>query len=200
MVVKFKLDSFKTKAKEKEENVNRGIEIGNTYACELVVDLIPIDKLELDPENKRKMTLTLEDAIHGVRKNDPEYEVKREDCKKLESLSKSITEGQQINPIFVYRYGNKCRLISGERRTLASALAGKTCIIARIASQKPSSTELKILQWVENNEREDLSLAEKIESLEALLEEYFKTNNNKLTAQLLSDLTKMSLQIGRAHV
>lgn len=199
MVVKIKLGLPKTKTIENKENTNYGVEISNTYAGELVVDLVSIDRLELDPENKRKMILTLEDAMYGIKKDDPEYELKKEDCKKLESLSKSISEGQQINPIFVYRYGDKCRLISGERRTLASALIGKTNIIARIASKKPSTTELKMLQWIENNEREDLSLAEKIESLEALLGEYFKTNSDKLTAQVLSDLTKMSLPHARRY-
>jgi ParB family transcriptional regulator, chromosome partitioning protein len=199
VAIKFKLDLAKTNEKEKKANVNRGIEIGNKYAGELVIDFISLDKLELDPENKRKMSLTLEDARTGIKKDDPEYNIKKEDIKKLETLSKSIFEGQQINPIFVYRYGNKCRLISGERRTLASALAGMKNVIARIAAKKPSAVELRMLQWVENHEREDLTLAEKISSLELILAEHRKKTNAKLTASLLSKLTKMSMSQSRRY-
>jgi ParB family chromosome partitioning protein len=122
-------------------------------------------------------------------------------------LAKTIHDGQLINPIFVYRYGNKCRLIAGERRTLASAIAGKKEIIARIASQRPVGTKLRILQWIENNERVDLSLAERVANLEAIVKEYLIENKNKggnererVTAKLLSDLTGMSPTQSRRYI
>ena len=81
--------------------------------------------------------------MNGINPSDPDYAKKKQDWKSLESLAKTIVDDQLINPIFVYRYGNKCRLIAGERRTLASAIAGKKEIIARIASQRPVGTKLK---------------------------------------------------------
>ena len=58
-------------------------------------------------------------------------------------------------------------------------MLGKKEIIARISAQRPVGTKLKILQWIENNERSDLSLSERIGSIEAIIHEYKKENNQK---------------------
>src|ERR1700722_8484328 len=171
MVSKFKLNTAKNI--ETKEAITRTLEIANNYAGELSIEVLPLDKIELDPENNRELSLTLHDAMNGIDPADPEVVKKKQDWKSLESLAKTILDDQLINPIFVYRYGNKCRLIAGERRTLASAIAGKKEIIARIANQRPVGTKLRVLQWIENNERVDLSLAERIASLEAIIKEYF---------------------------
>src|SRR5262245_8867587 len=118
MLNKFKLDS--TKSSATKEAISRTLEIANNYAGELSIEVLPLTSIELDPENKRDLLLTLPDAMHGIDKADPNYERKLQDWKSLESLAKTIKDDQLINPIFVYRYGNKCRLIAGERRTLAS--------------------------------------------------------------------------------
>lgn len=195
MVSKFVLNTNKSAATNAA--INRTLEIANNYAGELTIEVLPLDKIELDPENHRDMILTLSDAVHGISKDDPEFERKNEDWKSLESLAKTIKDDQLINPIFVYRFGNKCRLIAGERRTLASAIAGKKEIIARIASERPVGTKLRVLQWIENNERKDLSLAERIASLESIVESYLsensEKNSEKVTANVLSELTGMSV-------
>lgn len=203
MVSKFRLDT--AKRAENKESISRTLEIANNYAGELSIEVLPLDKVELDPDNKRELLLTLHDAMHGLDKNDVDFERKRQDWKSLESLAKTIQDDQLINPIYVYRYGNKCRLIAGERRTLASAIAGKKEIIARIASQRPVGTKLRVLQWVENNERSDLSLSERVASLEAILQEYFAenergVNQEKVTSKLLSDLTGISLTQARRYI
>jgi len=199
MVTKFKLNT--AKMGEANETISRTLAIANDYAGELSIEVLPLDKIELDPENNRVLTLTLHDAINGIDQSDPDYAKKKQDWKSLESLAKTIRDDQLINPIFVYRYGNKCRLIAGERRTLASAIAGKKEIIARIASQRPVGTKLRVLQWIENNERVDLSLAERVANLEAIVKEYFIENNNeRLTAKLLSDLTGMSPTQSRRYI
>ena len=66
-------------------------------------------------------------------------------------------------------------------------------------------TKLRVLQWIENNERSDLALSERIASLESILEEYFaadkdKTNKERVTAKLLSDLTGMSVTQARRYI
>lgn len=200
MVNKFRLDkntSFATK-----EAISRTLEIANNYAGEISIEVLPLSKVELDPENNRDLILTLEDAVNGINKSDPQYEQKKQDWKSLESLAKTIRDDKLINPIYVYRFGNKCRLIAGERRTLASAIAGKKEIIARIAEQRPIGTKLKILQWIENNERSDLQLTERLASLEAIIQEYKKENpeTQKITAKLLGDLTGMSLTQTRRYL
>lgn len=200
MVSKFRLDN--NKINTTKEAISHTLEIANNYAGELAIEVLPLNKIELDPENNRELALTLEDAINGIKKTDPEYDRKERDWKSLESLAKTIKDDQLINPIFVYRFGNKCRLIAGERRTLASAIAGKKEIIARIAGERPIGTKLKILQWIENNERADLSLIERIESIEAIFREYQKENNQgeKITAKLLGDLTGMSITQARRYI
>jgi ParB family chromosome partitioning protein len=201
MINKFKLET--AKRTETKEAITRTLQIANNYAGELSIEVLALDKIELDPENNRELSLTLQDAINGITISDPNYEKKRHDWKSLESLAKTIQEDQLINPIYVYRYGNKCRLIAGERRTLASAIAGKKEIIARIAPQRPIGTKLKVLQWIENNERVDLTLAERIASLDAIIKEYFTENIHqkaKVTAKLLGDLTGMSLTQSRRYL
>ncbi len=203
MVSKFKLDT--AKSAEKKDALNLTFEIANSYAGELSIEVIPLDKVELDPENKRDLELTLEDAINGIDKNDPLLNRKKQDIKSLESLSKTIKNDQLINPIFVYRYGNKCRLIAGERRTLATALAGKKEIIARIANERPIGTKLRILQWIENNERSDLGLPERLASIEAILETYFaehkiEPNIKNVTAKTLSELISISQTQARRYL
>ena len=203
MVSKFKLDV--TKSAEKKEELNRSFEIANSYAGELTIEVIPLDKIELDPENKRDMELTLHDAINGIAKDDPLAERKKQDIKSLESLSKTIKNDQLINPIFVYRYGNKCRLIAGERRSLASALAGKKEIIARIANERPLGTKLRVLQWIENNERSDLGLPERLASIEAIVDAYYienklEPNIKNITAKVLSKLISISETQARRYL
>lgn len=203
MVSKFKLDT--AKAADTKEAISRTLEIAKDYAGELSIEVLSLDKIELDPENNRVLALTLHDAINGIDASDPDYARKKQEWKSLESLAKTILDDQLINPIFVYRYGNKCRLIAGERRTLASAIAGKKEIIARIAGQRPIGTKLRVLQWIENNERVDLSLAERVASLEAIVKEYFIENKEKIdkeqiTAKLLSDLTGMSMTQSRRYI
>ena len=203
MVSKYRLDTINSTATK--EAITRTFEIANNYAGELSIEVLSLDKVELDPENRRDLLLTLQDAKSGIDKNDPDYERKKQDWISLESLAKTIKDDQLINPIFVYRYGNKCRLIAGERRTLASAIAGKKEIIARIASQRPIGTKLRVLQWIENNERSDLSLAERIASLEDIVKEYFieskiKNDSEKITAKILSDLTGISNTQARRYL
>ncbi|KTD82564.1 ParB/RepB/Spo0J family partition protein [Legionella waltersii] len=203
MVSKFKLNPVKTG--ETKEAISRTLAIANDYAGELSIEVLPLDKIELDPENNRELALTLHDAMNGVDPSDPDYAKKKNDWKSLESLAKTIVDDQLINPIFVYRFGNKCRLIAGERRTLASAIAGKKEIIARIASQRPVGTKLRVLQWIENNERVDLSLAERVASLEAIVKEYLnenkeKSDKEKITSKVISDLTGMSITQSRRYI
>lgn len=200
MVSKFKLDTKKSEATKAA--ITRSFEIADTYAGELVIEVLPLDKIELDPENKRDLILTLEDAMHGIDKSDPDYTQKKADLDSLQSLAKTIRDDQLINPIYVYRFGTKCRLIAGERRTLASAIAGKKEIIARIASRKPAGTKLRILQWIENNERSDLSIRERLASIEAILVEYGKEKSAKkqITGEELSHLTGMSVRQSRRYL
>ena len=55
MVSKFKLDS--AKSTETKDAISRTREIANNYAGELTIEVLPLDKVELDPENNRELVL-----------------------------------------------------------------------------------------------------------------------------------------------
>ncbi len=172
------------------------VQAAHDFSGQLFVEMVPIDRLELDPENPRELHLSFEDIQQGIHENDPLAEKKKEELLKLESLSKSILAQGLINPVVVYKCQDKYRLIAGERRTLASILAGQAHIQARIFEDKPTPLNRVILQWMENNEREDLSLWERVSNIRSILTIYSKQHEQaveRVTAAELSDLTGMSV-------
>src|SRR3990167_1901721 len=167
------------------------IESAQNYSGELRIDVIPIRKIELDPENPRDLALTLLDVQSGISDVDPENNRKMEELSSLQSIANSIKTQGLINPITVYKYGEKYRLIAGERRTLASILAGKVDIQAKILDDKPDDLKVSLLQWIENIERSDLSLWERLSNLEKIVNAYSQARalpNNKITIEELSNL------------
>ncbi|MCP6769829.1 ParB N-terminal domain-containing protein, partial [Klebsiella pneumoniae] len=79
-----------------------------------------------------------------------------EELEKLKELASTIESSGVINPIVVYKRGEVYRVVAGERRCLASFLANKSEIEARVFNEKPKGFELKLIQWIENTAREDL--------------------------------------------
>lgn len=144
------------------------VSAAKTYSGALNIDVVPIRKIDLDPENPRDLALTFADVFDGLSQDDEQYERKAKEKESLQTMVKSIKEQGVLNPIIVYKFGEKYRLITGERRTLASILAGKDSIQARVIEGKPSPLTLGLLQWVENIEREDLTLWERLRNLEKI--------------------------------
>lgn len=175
-----------------EETVNAA----HNYSGSLRVEVIPLTKIELDPENPRSLTLTLTDLINGYHQQGSLDHKRKQELESLKSLAESIKNEGILNPIIVYRYGDNYRLVAGERRTLASFLAGKTDVQAKILDSKPSEYKLALLQWIENIEREDLTLWEKICNLDKLAQGYISGSNlseDAFTPTLLSSLIGCSL-------
>ena len=88
MVSKYRLDTINSTATK--EAITRTFEIANNYAGELSIEVLSLDKVELDPENKRDLLLTLQDAKNGIDKNDPDYERKKPRLNSLRILGKTI--------------------------------------------------------------------------------------------------------------
>lgn len=155
--------------------------------------VIPTSKIELDPKNPRKMVITLNDVVTGLKPDDPDYKAKNEELDKLLELSESIKISGIINPITVFKYSENYRIIAGERRYLASLLANKTEIEARIFNKRPGVFELKLIQWFENTERENLSLVEKLENLNDIVNAYKAQNpSDAFTIEIFSQITGLS--------
>ncbi|MES2216934.1 MAG: ParB/RepB/Spo0J family partition protein [Pseudomonadota bacterium] len=151
------------------EGLEETVSAAHNYNGELRVEAVNLKKIELDPENPRDLLLTFDDLYNGLDKSDKDYTRKLAEKVTLATLAKSIQEQGIINPIVVYKYADKYRLIAGERRTLASIIAGNNSVQAKILDSKPDELKIRLLQWMENVERKDLTLWERLRNLEKIL-------------------------------
>jgi len=155
--------------------------------------VLPLSRIELDPENPRKLSIDLNDIRQGLNRDDTNLLQKQDELEKLKELAITIKNNGVINPIVVYKRGEFYRVVAGERRCLASILAGKLEIEARVFNEKPKGFELKQIQWIENTAREDLTLDERLGNIQELIQEYKAQNSGEITATLLKNLTGLSL-------
>lgn len=180
------------------EGIEETISAAQRYSGALNVEIIPIKRIDLDPDNPRELHLDLNDLLNGIVSDDPLLSIKQIEKKSLESIAASINDQGIINPIIVYRFEDRYRLVAGERRTLASIIAGKEDIQAKILEHKPSPLKLALLQWAENIERQDLSLWERLKNLEKILEASardLKKNSADISATEIASLLGCSLPL-----
>lgn len=167
-----------------------------SYSGDLHVDVLPTHKIELDPENPRVLLLTLDDVSKGISPDDPMHERKQREKESLKSLASTIKENGLLNPIVVYKNDAKYKLVAGERRVLASILAGNITVQAKILKERPDPLKLSLLQWIENNERSDLTLWERIRNFEKITAEFIQTHHLSHIKEIrymdLSQLTGIS--------
>ncbi|RDI43732.1 ParB/RepB/Spo0J family partition protein [Aquicella lusitana] len=156
--------------------------------------VLPLSRIELDPDNPRKLAIDISDVRQGIRPDDPLYQRKQEELEKLKELAHTIKASGVINPVVVYKRGEYYRIVAGERRCLASLLASKQEIEARVFNEKPRGFELKLLQWVENTAREDLTLDERLGNVREIIREYQNQyGQTEVNASLLKNITGLSL-------
>lgn len=156
--------------------------------------ILPLSRIELDPDNPRKLAINIADIQQGIQKSDALYERKTEELAKLQELASTIESSGVINPIVVYKRGEAYRVVAGERRCLGSILAGKQDIDARVFNEKPKGFELKLIQWIENTAREDLTLEERINNIRDIIAEYQHQHGEvNVTATFLKNISGLSL-------
>src|SRR5574338_606917 len=85
------------------EGLEETITAAHNYSGELRVDIIPIRKIDLDPDNPRELLITFEDLYQGINQSDPDLTRKTKEKEGLESMAASIREQGIINPITVYK-------------------------------------------------------------------------------------------------
>ncbi|MDP3706289.1 MAG: ParB/RepB/Spo0J family partition protein [Legionellaceae bacterium] len=173
------------------DGLEQTIAAAHNYSNDLRIDVIPLKKIETDPENPRLLSLSLQDIVNGLSQDDPKYDLKIEEIAGLQSLALSIEDQGIINPIVVYEYNGMYRLIAGERRTLASALAKKSDIQAKILDGRPTELKIRILQWIENIERSDLSLTERMDNLEKMVHAFAKQQGTPFRDVKITDISKL---------
>ena len=181
------------------EALDETVKTATNNIGELYVEIISLQKIDVDPDNPREFLLTFDDLLNGVSKSDPYNTQKKREQDSLDGIAKSIKNHGIINPITVYKNEQRYKLIAGERRSLGSLLAGETTIPARIMVKKPNPFELSLIQWIENIERDDLSLWERLRNLEKIIKNYNQNKSStkeKITPVKLAKILGCSIQQG----
>ncbi len=128
---------------------------------------IPLSRIVRDPGNHRHIPVDWDDPGAEILDSDPKAEEKREFLERLQGLAKTIKSAGLINPCVVYRRGEFYHLSSGQRRFLAHRLNGEShvfCVIDR-------EPRVRLQQWVENHQRDDPTLADKLQGVMDMLDE-----------------------------
>lgn len=171
--------------------IRNTIQSASTNQGQLHYDMMSLDAIEPDPENPRKLLISRNEMLNGLIATDPDYQTKLKERDALNELSESIKRIGIRNAIEVYKDGLKYRIVTGERRYWAAMLAGQKSVPVRI-SQKPEEFNLRYTQWVENINRQDLSLAEKLNNLVLIAEAHKNSNRGEFTEQALQNLLGIS--------
>lgn len=160
---------------------------GNT----LHYDMMSLEMLELDPNNPRKLIISRDEILHGLPTDAPEHAKKLKELEALNELSESIKRIGIKHAIEVYKEGAKYRIVTGERRYWAAWLAKQKSVPVRV-SQKPDEFNLRYTQWVENINRQDLSLWEKFNNLLLIADAHRQAKQGEFTEQALQSLLGIS--------
>jgi ParB family chromosome partitioning protein len=175
-------------------------EIGNTVEVvknnigTLNYKIVPLSAIEFDPENPRELSIKIEDALYGVQQDDIAYKKKMKELESLKEMAETIKKYGVRNAVEIYKFGAGYRLIHGERRCLSSILAGKKDIPAKVLDEKPNDLDVRLLQFIENVQREDLSLYETLKNIRQILNEYKRPEipESKIDANFLEGLINRS--------
>lgn len=162
---------------------------GQQEAGDVNVELIPLNRIDVDDENPRRTGFTIDDLgnpeeVIGDDKN------RRRIWDGLQELATSIKSVGVQQPIKVYRHRDRFRIAFGERRFLASHLAEKSTIPAWILQEKPNY--LRNIQYIENMQREDLTAWERVANVEGIIREYEGYGEGRVSISVLTELTGMS--------
>ena len=155
---------------------------------------VPLNYIVTDSNNPRKLLLNKESIQQTISRNDIDYNRKIAELEMIQGLSDSIRKSGLINPITIYRVGeNQYQIVAGECRFLAYLLLEKETIPARIFTTRPNEYELKLIQWEENTQRTDLTLAERLGNIKDLLVTYQALNPaSKLNSTAIREITGLS--------
>lgn len=183
------------------DGIGETIKTGNNNIGRLLYEIVELSSIDLDHENPRDFLIDKNDVMNGVRAGDIHQERKTKEIESLQTLSFSIKKAGVRNPIELYRNNGRYTLISGERRVLSSLLAGKTDIPAKVLDSKPDELQLRFLQWIENIEREDLNIWERLQNIEQIINAYSSVNNNiAVESGILSEIIGCSQKQSKRYL
>lgn len=180
-----------TIAPDLANGIRNTMQSASTNQGQMHYDMMSLDIIEPDPYNPRKLLMTRDEIINGLNHSDPEYKTKSKNLEALNELAESIKRVGIRNAVEVYKDGLKYYIITGERRYWAAILTGQKTIPVRI-NQKPDEFNLRYIQWVENINRQDLSLWERYHNLTLLSEAHKNSNQEELTEDFIQKLLGIS--------
>jgi ParB family chromosome partitioning protein len=156
--------------------------------------IVPINAIEFDPDNPRELSIQRDELPLGPKQGDPLFDKKMRELESLKQTAETIKKYGVRNAVEIYKYGTTYRLIHGERRCLSSILAGKKEIPAKILDEKPTDFDIRLLQLIENVQREDLNLYETLNNIRQVITEYKRNVNQdkKIDAAFLEELINKS--------
>lgn len=121
------------------------------------------------PENQGGDNGILLLAVHEIDEN-PFQPRRKFSEPEIASLSESLKTHDMLQPLLVRRTGDRCQLISGERRLRAAIRAGWTHVPVQV--READDRLVAELAIVENLQREDLNAIEKARSFKRYLDQH----------------------------
>lgn len=126
--------------------IRNTIESVAQHEPDLRYDMMPLELIEPDPQNPRKLSVKLADVLQFAVEPTGFKDFQLKDLEGLQEVATSIKRVGIRNAIEVYKEGAKYRIISGERRYLGSYLAGLKAVPVRISPKPEKYIYLNKLQ------------------------------------------------------
>lgn len=124
------------------------------------VENIPMEQIDRDPNQPRKLSITVDQVRQRQPPTDP---VALAEYHGIEDLAANIDFNGLLQPVALYRHGDRFRLCWGERRFLAHVYLGRETIKSNIYRTRPERPAYK--QLAENLGRQDLELHETVAAM-----------------------------------
>lgn len=170
---------------------------GEAEAGSFVMEILPIARIDPDPDNPRRLGLNPADP-RGLDAADPLYARKKAALEGIEELAINIARFKVQQPIKVYRHDKGYRIVFGERRYLASILAGEKTIPAWVLPERPKL--LRTLQFSENEHHDKLDAWERLESVRSVVGEFETYGEEEIrSATMLAEITGLKLSMANNY-
>lgn len=179
---------------EKATIISEGQNHPAVIEANLTINKLRMENRELKSNAFREVKLTEIELLENARKY--------VDQERLEELANSIREKGVIQPVQLIEYFEaknngqiKFGLVYGQRRYLASQIAGKESIPAKISLAIDDTEEMQLIENIHQETMKDKDVRD------AVMEMYIKYNSQKLVAQKLGKTQSwVSIMVSAANV
>ena len=202
-----------------DSGLHKAVEHSKSEAEKYHNVILPISDIEIDESNPRNLLIRAKEIelvhktnniklpiqnfdqleelsnliLNKLTDTTNDQEIARIELSNLIELAHSIMSQGLIHPILVYKTDERYRIVAGERRYLTHLILGKEYIQARAYLNTPNGLVVKIAQWVENIEREDLSPYAKVVNIQQIIKEIKKSKTSEVepTPTQISEISSL---------